>query len=312
MFGCKYDINDEEFSKIIHLNQNISEGLAGGNGVDFLTWLRFFPNRHINQLRESVSLRDPILLRRLRKHQETYEEGNIRDFTDALIYAANEEIKEEKSSQRYLKEENILMIMADIFSAGIETTATTMRWFIAYSVIWPETQRKIHEELDKVIGRSRLPQMSDRTSLPYFEAAINETARLATVAPLSIPHQTTCDTSVAGYRIPKKTHVFFNLYAIHHDERHWKDPETFCPERWLDENGNYTPGAHKSFLPFSAGKRVCFGESLAKMELFLTLAQVYQRFEFKQAPDCELPNLEGFVFLAHEPQPYKIVIKERI
>eukprot|EP00794_Sanderia_malayensis_P007699 gene7699-8536_t len=311
VFGSQYNIEDEEFLTILYYNKIMFEGLAGANGVDFLTWLRFFPNRNINLLRESASLSDPILEKWLQKHRETYEEGKIRDFTDALICAADNEIKEDNSSKHFLKQDNIIMIMADVFNAAIETTATTMRWFIAYITIWPDVQKKIHAELDRVIGRDRVPCMNDRTSLPYFEACINETARLASVAPFAVPHQTTCDTSVGGYKVPKKTHVFFNLYAIHHDERHWKDAEEFRPERWLDESGNYTPGCHQSFLPFSAGKRVCFGEALAKMELFLILSRVFQCFEFKKPPSGELPSLDGSVFLTHEPRPYKVIANKR-
>lgn len=287
------------------------EGLAGANGVDFLTWLRHFPNRNIDLLRESASLRDPILEKWLTRHKETYEKGKIRDLTDALIHAAEEEVMENKTVERFLEKDNLIMIMADVFNAGIETTTTTMNWFVVFNVLWPEVQRKIHDELDSVIGRSRKPCLDDRTSLPYFEAAINETARLASVAPLGVPHWTTCDTSVAGFKIPRHIHVFYNLYAIHHDERYWIDPEEFKPERWLDENGKYIPGAHAPFLPFSAGKRVCFGEALAKMELFLVLAQTFQRFKFEQADNEALPKLDGFVYLTHEPKPYKVKIQKR-
>ena len=206
----------------------------------------------------------------------------------------------------------MMMIMADVFNAGIEITTTTMNWFFAFSVLWPETQKKIHEELDRVIGRTRRPCMDDRPSLNYFEAAVNETLRFASVTSIAVPHCTTCDTSVAGYKIPKGTHVFYNLYAMHHDERHWVDPENFRPERWLNEEGNYVAGAHNSFLPFPAGKRVCFGEALAKMELFLILAKVYQRFKFLPGNKEDLPKVDGFVFLTHEPKPYKIQARKRL
>ena len=311
VFGSKYEIDDDEFTTIIYYNKLMFEGLAGANGVDFLNWLRHFPNHNINLLRESASLRDPILEKWLRKHKETFKKGSLRDFTDALIDAAEEEVLENKSSERYLEEDNLVMIMADVFNAGIETTTTTMNWFVAFSVLWPDVQRKIHEELDTVIGRARQPSLDDRPSLPYFEAAVNEAARLASVAPLGVPHCTTCDTSVAGFQIPKHTHVFYNLYAIHHDERYWDEPEEFRPERWLDKEGNFFPGAHAPFLPFSAGKRVCFGEALAKMELFLVLAQMYQRFEFLRAENEDLPTLDGYVFLTHEPKPYKIMARKR-
>ena len=311
VFGSKYEIDDDEFTTIIYYNKLMFEGLAGANGVDFLNWLRHFPNHNINLLRESARLRDPILEKWLRKHKETFKKGSLRDFTDALIDAAEEEVLENKSSERYLEEDNLVMIMSDVFNAGIETTTTTMNWFVAFSVMWPDVQRKIHEELDTVIGRARQPSLEDRPSLPYFEAAVNEATRLASVAMLGVPHCTTCDTSVAGFQIPKHTHVFYNLYAIHHDERYWDEPEEFRPERWLDKEGNFFPGAHAPFLPFSAGKRVCFGEALAKMELFLVLAQMYQRFEFLRAENEDLPTLDGYVFLTHEPKPYKIMARKR-
>eukprot|EP00112_Aurelia_sp_Birch-Aquarium-sp1_P013905 Seg298.8 transcript_id=Seg298.8/GoldUCD/mRNA.D3Y31 product="Steroid 17-alpha-hydroxylase/17 20 lyase" protein_id=Seg298.8/GoldUCD/D3Y31 len=311
VFGSTYDIHDEEFTSIVYYNEILMEGLAGANGVDFLRWLRYFPNKNINLIRESVSIRDPILEKFLTKHRETFQKGNIRDLTDALIDAANEEIAENKTSQRYLQEDNLLMIMHDMFTAATETTSTTINWCIAFSVLWPEKQEKIHQELDRVIGRERIPRMADRGSLPYLEATINESARLAAITPLIPPHRTTCNTTLAGFKIPKHTHVIFNTYAIHHDERHWSDPEDFQPERWLDEDGSYTPGKHTSFLPFSAGKRVCFGEALAKMELFLILSRVFQSFEFLPADREDLPKTDGFVFLTHQRKPYKVIAKKR-
>eukprot|EP00795_Rhopilema_esculentum_P004849 gene4849-21177_t len=300
VFGAKYNIDDEEFKKILHYNKIMFEGLAGANNVDFLTWLRHLPNRNLRLLRESVMLREPIVEKWLQAHRETFKRGNARDFTDGLLEAAEEEISQNKSSRGILSEDTIKCLMADVFSAGLETTAVNN-----------ELQRKIHKELDEVIGRARKPCMEDRHALNYFEAAINETARFASVAPFTIPHCTTRDTSVAGYKIPKDTHVFYNLYAIHHDERYWVDPQDFQPERWLDEEGNYVAGAHASFLPFSAGKRVCFGEALARMELFLVLAQLYQRFEFLPANKEDLPKLDGYVFATHEPKPYKIMVRKR-
>ena len=136
--GSTYDIDDEEFTSIVYYNEILMEGLAAANGVDFLTWLRYFPNKNISLIRESVSIRDPILDRWLEKHRETFQKGNIRDFTDALIDAANEEIAENQMSQRYLEEDNLLMIMHDMFTAATEITSTTISWFIVFSVLWPE------------------------------------------------------------------------------------------------------------------------------------------------------------------------------
>ena len=311
VFGASYDIQDEEFRTILHYNKLIFAGLAGSSAVDFMPWLRFFPNKHIGMIKASTDLRDPILEKWLNHHRQSFTKGQPRDLTDALIEGANEELLTCKNGQRYLTDDAILMIMSDIFNGGIESLTTTLRWAVVYFVHWPEVQQRVQEELDSVIGRERLTTLPDIGSLPYMQATLHEIGRLASVGPLLVPHKTTCNTSVAGYSVPKNTHVFVNAYAIHHDEREWEKPEEFCPERWLDENGHFIPGKSKAYLPFSAGPRVCFGEALAKSELFLFLSHVLQRFSFERAPGKELPKLEGHFGLTQEPFPYVINIRKR-
>ena len=41
----------------------------------------------------------------------------------------------------------------------------------------PEVQRKAQEELDRVVGRDRLPEFEDRDSLPYLDALTKEVLR---------------------------------------------------------------------------------------------------------------------------------------
>ena len=311
VFGSSYDDKDEEFLTILHYNKLQFAGLAGSSAVDFMPWLRFFPNKYLDMLKTSIKLRDPILEKWLKYHKETLVEGQPRDLTDALLEGAKEELSNNKSEERFFTDDHILMMMGDIFNAGFETVTTTLRWAVTYFVHWPKIQQKVHEELDFVIGRDRLTTLADTTSLPYLQATIHEVGRIASVVPFLVPHKTTCDTSAAGYDIPKNTHVFVNAYAIHHDEREWEKPEEFCPERWLDNNGHFVPGKNKAYLPFSAGPRVCFGEALAKCELFLFLSHTLQVFSFEKAPGQELPKLEGHIGLTREPFPFQINIRKR-
>ena len=311
MFGSTYDIEDEEFETIVHYTAIVGDSLAGGRSVDFFQWLRYFPIKALKATKEFVRLRDPLILKKIKQHQETFQDGKIRDLTDALLSGAKQEMADDATTVKYLGDDNILMIINDVFNAAIDTTTTTFDWFIVYSVLYPETQKKLHAQLDSIIGRSRLPNLEDRNTLQYLEAAIHETLRLATVAPFTFAHNTTCDTTLAGYKLPKDTRVFYNIHAINHDERHWENPEEFKPERWLDDNGVFIRKLNDSYLSFSAGKRVCFGQALAKMELFVVLAQVYQRFEFVPADGEPLPQLNGRVSITHEPFPYKICARKR-
>ncbi|GBM39901.1 hypothetical protein AVEN_250222-1 [Araneus ventricosus] len=69
----------------------------------------------------------------------------------------------------------------------------------------------------------------------------------------SLACSTLADTHVAGYDIPAGTLVMANFWAVHHDPRHWKDPESFKPERFLTSDGkSVVKSPH--YMPFSIGK----------------------------------------------------------
>ena len=162
----------------------------------------------------------------------------------------------------------------------------------------------LYDEIVNAIGTDRHPTLSDRPRLPLLRATIQETLRLASLTPLGNPHKTTKDVTIQGDKhIPKGTTVMFNLWNIHHNEENWKNPLEFQPRRWLDAEGKYVPGMHTSFLPFSAGRRVCLGESLAKVELFMFLSRLMRDFKIHPNTDEGLPSLEGnpsFIILPDE------------
>ena len=64
-----------------------------------------------------------------------------------------------------------------------QTISTVSHFFLAM-LQHPEILRKAQEEIDTVVGTSRLPTFSDRPNLPYVEAVVNETMRIATPVPL--------------------------------------------------------------------------------------------------------------------------------
>ena len=101
-----------------------------------------------------------------------------------------------------------------------------------------------------------------------------------------------------------------NLWAVHNDEATWKHPETFNPDRFLNEKGNFVRSSYA--IPFSVGPRSCMGEQLARTELFIFLVSLVRRFEFLPDPNAEkLPEIDGGihgVFFA--PKPYKVVARE--
>merc|ERR1712004_144705 len=165
----------------------------------------------------------------------------------------------------------------DLFAAGSETSSTTLRWALIYLTLNPKVQARCQAEVDKL--GSRCPTIADMADLPYCQATINEVLRISRTAPGSLMHVTMEDVHVNGYTLPKGTGLAANFMATHMDPQIWDNPEQFSPHRFLneDETGlKDTP----HFFPFSVGKRVCLGESLAKVELFLFFTILVKRCHF--------------------------------
>ncbi|KAG6925829.1 cytochrome P450 2D16, partial [Chelydra serpentina] len=70
-------------------------------------------------------------------------------------------------------------------------------------LLHPDIQYKVQEEIDKVIGRDRSPQMEDQANMPYNNAVIHEIQRYGDITPVGMPHMTYRDTELQGFFIPK-------------------------------------------------------------------------------------------------------------
>ncbi|KAF5897981.1 cytochrome P450 2F2-like [Clarias magur] len=165
------------------------------------------------------------------------------------------------------------------------------------------------EEIDEVMeGRSQV-SFEDRHNMPYTQAMIHECQRVANTVPLSLFHSTTKDTELMNYAIPKGTIVIPNLSSVLSEEGQWKFPHDFNPSNFLNDQGQFEkPGA---FFPFSAGSRVCLGEGLARMELFLFLVTLLRRFQFVWPEDAGEPDFTLVFGLTATPKPYRMELAER-
>uniref|UniRef100_A0A3B4GHP8 Uncharacterized protein n=1 Tax=Pundamilia nyererei TaxID=303518 RepID=A0A3B4GHP8_9CICH len=162
---------------------------------------------------------------------------------------------------------------------------------------------RVQAEIDAVIGSSRQPSMTDRENMPYTDAVIHEIQRMGNIIPFNVARSASKDTAIDKYTIPKGTIILATLDSVLHDESMWETPHSFNPEHFLDQDGKFRK--REAFLPFSAGKRVCIGEQLARMELFLFFASLLQRFSFS-APAGEQPSLEFQLGGTRCPQPYRL------
>ncbi|XP_046343155.2 steroid 17-alpha-hydroxylase/17,20 lyase-like [Haliotis rufescens] len=310
-FDEKFSSDNEEFLEFCKGLDTFSEEVGNGFLEDVFPPIRLYPTA---KFRKFMKIQDSMLgfiYKRINVHKETFSSDTQRDFTDAMLIAQKEaEAEENPELLAQITNTHLGQTVSDVFQAGVDTSRQTLHWTILYLAAHPEVQAKLHAEVDSVIGQRRVPMLSERHKLPYTEAVLYESMRMATVAPLSLPHSTTCDTTLGDYEIPKGTMVMANLFAIHHDPRHWKEPEVFNPERFLDDSGRFAPKP-ESWMPFSVGKRSCMAEALAKPELHLLLASFMRSFEIR-LPDGVTPDLEPQGSFTCLPKRYKVVIKNRL
>ncbi|XP_069116655.1 steroid 17-alpha-hydroxylase/17,20 lyase-like [Argopecten irradians] len=312
-FNKVYKFDDPKFKSFMDIQNDLLASFGSGFIEDiFPILLKIWPTKRLTGVLELANKLYQVLVDELVEHKQTFDEGNIRDFTDALIQARMEaENEEDTELLSQLTDVHLKQTLSDIFFAGLDTSRFTLQWFLLYMAAYPEIQKKAQKEIDNAVGQNRLPGLDDRPSMPYTEAVLHEIMRVATVAPMGFPHSARIDSKLCGFDIPERTTIMINQWALHNDPRHWKDPSKFDPERYLDSDGNLGPKP-VSWLPFSAGRRVCLGESVAKAELHLICAILLQQFDISIPPGETAdftPDVCGIA--GYTAGPYKIVVKRR-
>lgn len=199
-------------------------------------------------------------------------------------------------------DKQLTAVVGDLFSTGTETTSTTIMWAILYLIRNKHIQDKMHQEIVDVVGHSRLPNMADKPCLPYCEAVILESLRLGNIVPFAIPYYVTEDFVYKGYTFPKGAIIFLSIDSALSSEETFPNSDEFNPDRFIDADGNLH--GQEKILAFSAGRRVCLGESLARMELFLYLTSMVQRYEFLSPKGQDPPSTEGHLGITRTPLPY--------
>ncbi|KAI8495187.1 cytochrome P450 2 sub U member 1 [Branchiostoma belcheri] len=162
----------------------------------------------------------------------------------------------------------------------------------------------VQQELDAVVGEG-LPALSHRSQLPYVNACLLEVMRIRPIGPLLIPRATTQTVKGQEYEIPSGPQVLSNLYSLHMDPAYWPDPDRFDPRRFLDSEGNVINNP-ESFMPFGGGRRVCIGEQLSRMELFLFFSTLLQSFTFMTPEGATTPSTDGVFHITLRPHPFKL------
>ncbi|XP_078591227.1 cytochrome P450 2U1-like [Branchiostoma floridae x Branchiostoma japonicum] len=300
--GRRFESDDPDYQEQLERTDVAFKLFLKAQILNFYPTLRYVPGLRgmLKKWKEMYLLSVQWFQKIIDDHKTTFDLSEIRDVIDVCLL----ELHQSKESNTFLKDENTWHIVGDFLAAGTETTATTLSWALLYLALNPAWQRKVQEELDAVVGSDEIPPYSRREELPYTEATILESQRIRTTVPLSVPHCTSSPTSLQGYDIPAHTQVWVNLWSVHMDPAYWSQPDTFDPGRFLDDNGRVQ--VPESFMPFSTGRRICLGEQLAKMELFLFLTSLLQKFTFKLPEGAPVPDMSGEIGVTLLPKPYKL------
>ncbi|XP_031420565.1 cytochrome P450 2K1-like isoform X1 [Clupea harengus] len=310
VYGNRFDYDDPKFKAMVkRANENIQ--LTGSPSVqlyNMFPWLKPWV-KNLKQMLKNSEVHVKEMKRIINGLQETLNPQELRGFVDSFL-VRKQSAEESGQKESLFHEKNLICCVTNLFAAGTDTSGTTLRWALLLMAKYPHVQDRVHEEIDRVIG-GRQPAVGDRKSLPYTDAVIHEIQRVANIVPLSLPHTTSCDAYFQDFFIKKGTAVIPLLTSVLRDESEWEQPYMFHPEHFLDDQGQFVK--RDAFLAFSAGRRACLGEGLARMELFLFFAALLQRFRYTPPPGVSEDELDltPAVGLTLNPSPHKLCAVRR-
>ncbi|XP_030810195.1 cytochrome P450 2J2-like [Camarhynchus parvulus] len=302
VFGHCFSSEDESFSKLIKAIYSVIyfQGTIWGRLYDAFPWLM----HHLPGPHQEVFAYNHFMHRLVMEEVEAHERQNTGDPQDLIDFYLAQITKTKDDPSSTFNKENMVQTVVDLLLGGTETTSTTLLWALLYMVQYPEIQEKVQREIEAVLEPSHVISYEDRKQLPYTNAVIHEALRYSNVTSVGVPRQCLKSTTLLSFHIKKGTLVLPNLHSVVYDTEHWETPWKFNPDHFLDLDGNFVN--KEAFLPFSAGHRVCLGERMARVELFIFFANLLRAFTFQLPEGVKEINLEYILGAILQPQPYKL------
>ncbi|MXQ92746.1 hypothetical protein E5288_WYG004395 [Bos mutus] len=279
IFQNRFDYKDQIFLDLMErLNENAR--ILGSPWIQlcssFPALIDYVPGKH-KKFFENYACMKSYVLEKTREHQASLDMNNPRDFIDCFLT----KMEQEKHNQELeYTVENLAHTVLDLFAAGTETTSTTLRYGLLLLLKHPEiTAGVVRYHCPNVISRMVHKVWHPRIHVPSISEAVHLAASLPLVLNVFffITFQFIFICSFQG------TGILTSLTSVLYDDKEFPNPEVFDPGHFLDESGNFRKSDH--FMAFSTGKRICVGEGLARMELFLFLTTILQNFTLKSVVD---------------------------
>ncbi|KAI3843805.1 hypothetical protein MKX03_018002 [Papaver bracteatum] len=263
---------------------------------DYLPYLRWLDlNGHEKIVKRAMGVidkyHDPIIEERIRQWRNGTMENKVsEDLLDVLISLKDE------YGKPLLSTEEIKAQVGETIMATVDNPANTVEWAMAEMINQPDVLRKATDEIDAVVGQRRWVQESDIPKLNYVKACAREALRLHPLAPFNVPHVSISDTVVAGYFIPKGSHVLLSRLGLGRNHRIWHEPLKFNPERHLISNDGGIADVNLAekelrFISFSTGRRGCVGGPLGTAITIMLLSRLIQGFDWSAPPGESMIDL---------------------
>ncbi|GMR47043.1 hypothetical protein PMAYCL1PPCAC_17238 [Pristionchus mayeri] len=300
LFGFQYPYDD--CSKLMNFVLGFNEAIEGISKsrvvplIFMLPWTRRLPiishiwEHHKNRIQNMVNY--------------------VREQATAVKYDPSEEptcyVQAFHKNNKDKRFEQLVACCTDMFTAGQETTTTTLRWAMLFLAAHQDVQDKLRAEILSHIGKDRIASMADKAKMPYASAVVNEIQRCANiVAPNPILlHRSTVNTEIGGFKVPADTLVNGDIHQMMKSDPVFDDPNRFWPERYIAEDGvTLRKEVVERTIPFGIGKRQCAGEGLARTELFIGLITLIQNFRILPLPGSTI-DLEPAYTNIHFPKPH--------
>ncbi|KAK8508701.1 hypothetical protein V6N11_037656 [Hibiscus sabdariffa] len=265
------------FTLLQHLNSFILS--------DYVPWLRPLDlEGHEKIVSEAIRIingyHDPIVDERIREWRQG-KKKEPEDLLDAFILA------KDSNRKPALSVEEIKAQVTELSLATVDNPSNAAEWAMAEMLNKPEILQKATEEIDGVVGKNRLVQETDIPKLNYIKCCAREAFRLHPVAPFNMPHVSNSDVTVAGYFIPKGSHVLIGRRGM--DPNIWDEPLEFKPERHLKDGwgsgGVELVENELRFISFGVGRRGCIGVGLGSAVTIMLFARLIQGFTWDVPPN---------------------------
>ncbi|KAI0352607.1 CyP450 monooxygenase [Trametes cingulata] len=306
MFKIIYgmDVQDEQDSRIALVEaafEAIAEGIPGRFLVEMFPILRnipaWFPGAGFQRVLAHSKAANDELKHRLFdevKHAQEVKPSEVQSCIVTQLLARSN--WSPGTALPFDEEEMLKNVAAISFSAGSDTTFSTLQAIFLALSLHPEVQKRAQAELDAVVGPHRLPEHADRGKLVYINALVKEALRWHVVLPIGVAHRTLEDDEFHGYFIPAGSDIIINVWDILHDPEVYEQPEEFRPDRFIRDGQLDNTVRDPAAFMFGFGRRICPGRYFAEDSLFINIASVLHVFDIGPPLDAN-----GLPFkIAHE------------